>query len=336
VLERAQAGDVDGAVLQLADAARCDLDAAHGQVLAWLRTATVPVEPVDVGLDLFEGRAWHPDLVAEELVNLFSEVWHRIVYGGRMLLWAKRCLGHGAFEGWCEQKVGISQRTAREWMRVARFAEDHPRLAAPLGRAGLKKALLLTSMPAEVIDNLYEALDGPEAPFDESVFDRPYVELKRELESMSKQLERANADRAREEGRAARAERTVAELVRTPSNPAQETIDVLRKHKNSIHSAVIAHLGTAELLCRDWDSADPAVKAEVLSLMEWLDALGRFEHARMRLLVGDENWGDTYRAIIAEGRVKTDSVYDLDESRILPFFGGAAGDDGKARKGPRT
>jgi hypothetical protein len=338
ILNLALAGDLTGAIKLYREATGCDLHEAKTTVESWLRISAPPGTPVVAelvqpdSLDLFEGRVWNPDLVAEELVNIFSEVWHRIVYGGRMLAWAKRCLGHGDFEGWCSTKVGISERTARNWMRVARFTDEHPRLAAPMGRAGLKKALLLTSLPAEVLEHIEVTFGGPETPFDDDMFDRPYVDLKRDLNELAKKLEAAETDRSKEARRAALAERQVAELVRTPNDDVGDLVSRIHKHKASVQAAVIANMATIENLSRAFDTVDPIVQAEVVCYLEWLDAFAKSEAFRMRIIIGEQSWGDAYREVMAMSRPKTDETWDLPEGRVLPFFGE---DDGAPKGGRR-
>ena len=70
-----------------------------------------------------------------------------IIEIGKRLCEAKQCLPHGAWGEWLQNEVEFSERTAQNFMKIAREIQN-PQLVADMGNS-TTKALLLLSVPAE-------------------------------------------------------------------------------------------------------------------------------------------------------------------------------------------
>ena len=70
-----------------------------------------------------------------------------IIEIGKRLHEAKLCLPHGAWGEWLQNEVEFSERTAQNFMRIAREYQN-PQMIADMGNSATK-ALLLLSLPAE-------------------------------------------------------------------------------------------------------------------------------------------------------------------------------------------
>lgn len=108
-----------------------------------------------------------------------------IVEIGRRLIRAKELLPHGAWAGWLEEKVEFSERSAQNFMRVAKEYASNPQ---PVADLGLAKALLLLQVPEEeretFLEQPHETADGEKTVAEMS---------KRELEKVIRERDEARA-----------------------------------------------------------------------------------------------------------------------------------------------
>ena len=65
---------------------------------------------------------------------------------GRLLIQAKEQLPHGEWGSWLRDRVEFSERSANNFMRVAREYASNPQLVADLG---IRKAIALLDVPEE-------------------------------------------------------------------------------------------------------------------------------------------------------------------------------------------
>lgn len=116
-----------------------------------------------------------------------------IVEIGRRLIRAKELLPHGAWAGWLEEKVEFSERSAQNFMRVAKEYSSNPQ---PVADLGIAKALLLLQVPEEereaFIEQPHETADGEKTVAEMSK--RELEKVIRERDEARSQIESARED----------------------------------------------------------------------------------------------------------------------------------------------
>ncbi len=95
---------------------------------------TVPVAPAgSAGAFSYAQLTPEQAEVAQKAATAIRGVYQRsLSVIGRHLLDAKEALPHGAFTAWAEQELGISERSARHYMQVARWLPGKPASVAAL------------------------------------------------------------------------------------------------------------------------------------------------------------------------------------------------------------
>ena len=139
--------------------------------------------------------------ITAEIIRLKQDAGNAILGIGQRLIEAKEMLPHGAWLPWLEDRVEFSERTARNFMRLAREWTNRQALA-DLGAA---KALTLLALPPEERETFMaenHMVDGEE----KTVIDMTSRELEkaiRERDEARQAAEAAQADaRSAEESRA--------------------------------------------------------------------------------------------------------------------------------------
>ena len=124
-----------------------------------------------------------------EILHLKQELARNIVDIGLRLIEAKEMLSHGEWLPWLEAQAQFSEKTAQNYMRVAREFPN-PQLVADLG---VRKALALLELPPSERES--------------------FAEENNVIDMTSRELERAikERDTARQEAEAARADAQTAE-----------------------------------------------------------------------------------------------------------------------------
>lgn len=148
-----------------------------------------------------------------------------IVEIGRRLIRAKELLPHGAWAGWLEEKVEFSERSAQNFMRVAKEYSSNPQ---PVADLGLAKALLLLQVPEEereaFVEQPHETADGEKTVAEMS---------KRELEKVIKER-----DEARAQIEAAREDtvkwKNAADATEILLNNAKQKLEAAKKKEKSL------------------------------------------------------------------------------------------------------
>lgn len=87
------------------------------------------------------------EVITSEIKFYTQQAGMSIIEIGKRLHEAKICLPHGAWGDWLKNEVNFSERTAQNFMRIAREYQN-PQLLADMGNSATK-ALLLLSLPAE-------------------------------------------------------------------------------------------------------------------------------------------------------------------------------------------
>ena len=142
-----------------------------------------------------------------EILHLKQELARNIVDIGLRLIEAKEMLSHGAWLPWLEAQAQFSEKTAQNYMRVAREFPN-PQLVADLG---VRKALALLELPPSERESFAE---------ENNVIDM----TSRELEKAIKER-----DTARQEAEAARADAQTAEESRAKMEADMKALEAIHR-----------------------------------------------------------------------------------------------------------
>lgn len=129
--------------------------------------------------------------ITSEILRLKQDAGNAILGIGQRLIEAKAMLPHGEWLPWLTEQVEFSERTARNFMRLAREWTNRQALA-DLGAA---KALTLLALPPEERERFMEenhVVDGEE----KSVIDMTSRELEKAVKERDEALHAAEAARA--------------------------------------------------------------------------------------------------------------------------------------------
>lgn len=129
--------------------------------------------------------------ITTEILRLKQDAGNAILSIGQRLIEAKAMLPHGEWMPWLTEQVEFSERTARNFMRLAREWTNRQALA-DLGAA---KALTLLALPPEERERFMEenhVVDGEE----KSVIDMTSRELEKAVKERDEALHAAEAARA--------------------------------------------------------------------------------------------------------------------------------------------
>ena len=132
------------------------------------------------------------EVITDEILDAQCRGGEAILTIGRCLIEAKEMLPHGEWLPWLAEKVGYSQKTAQNFMRLAREFSN-PQALADLGAT---KALKLLALPADEREQFVEAYNV--------------------IDMSTRQLEQAikERDEARKAAEAAKADASAAEQAR--------------------------------------------------------------------------------------------------------------------------
>lgn len=141
------------------------------------------------------------ETITTEILQMKEDAGNAIIGIGQRLIEAKSMLPHGEWLPWLTEQVEFSERTAQNFMRLAR-EWSNPHAVADLGA---RKALMMLALPADERDKFMaenHIVDGEE----KSVIDMTSRELEkaiRERDDAKKDAEAARADaQAAEDSRA--------------------------------------------------------------------------------------------------------------------------------------
>ena len=128
------------------------------------------------------------EVITQEINFYKSQAGNAIIEIGKRLHEAKLTLPHGAWGAWLQNEVEFSERTAQNFMRIAKEYRN-PQLIADMGNSATK-ALLLLSLPAEEREEFVgeaHEIDGEE----KTVADM----TTKEMERLLKELEAERAEK---------------------------------------------------------------------------------------------------------------------------------------------
>lgn len=142
-----------------------------------------------------------------EILHLKQELARNIVDIGLRLIEAKEMLSHGEWLPWLEAQAQFSEKTAQNYMRVAREFPN-PQLVADLG---VRKALALLELPPSERES--------------------FAEENNVIDMTSRELERAikERDTARQEAEAARADAQTAEESRAKMEADMKALEAIHR-----------------------------------------------------------------------------------------------------------
>lgn len=250
-----------------------------------------------------DGREWDERTVVREILHYAETIIVSAYEIGRRLVWAKKVIGHGGFADWCAANVRISLRSAQEYMQVAEFLTENPRLLKPCGSLGLKKTLLLTTLAPDQVERLLGERGGMPETDIEGLDEVPYYELKRQVDSLKKTADKATGDlRAKEELLSQRNEELLnaTSLSRMPGDAmVMKRLDERRKQLTIAFGVLGAQL---DMIQHDWAEYNSATRAEVYGMLEWAIKLGELERLRFRMNIGEEVWGHEWAELLDEAR----------------------------------
>lgn len=172
---------------------------------------------------------------------------------GRCLIEAKDMLRHGEWLPWLAEKVGYSEKTAQNFMRLAREFSN-PQAIADLGAT---KALKLLALPAEEREQFvadHNVIDMTTRQLEAAIKERDEARaaqtiLTEELEALNGALRAARDCRESAEEEAHRLERELAELKARPVEVAVETVvdqEAIDKARDEARAEMQAKLDKAK------------------------------------------------------------------------------------------
>lgn len=173
------------------------------------------------------------ETITTEILQMKEDAGNAIIGIGQRLIEAKSMLPHGEWTQWLAEQVEFSERTAQNFMRLAR-EWSNPQALADLGAT---KALTLLALPPEERQQFIEEnhiVDGEE----KSVIDMTSRELEkaiRERDDAKKDAEAARADAKAAEDSRAKMEADMAAL-KNLQKSAQEAEEQARRELESVRA----------------------------------------------------------------------------------------------------
>lgn len=139
------------------------------------------------------------EIITEEILFYKRQAGSAIIEIGRRLNEAKERLSHGEWLPWLQEKVDFSERSAQNFMRLAREYEK----SAEIADLGASKALALLALPdserADFVAGKHE-VNGEE----KTVAEMTGAELKQAIKERDEAIRQLNEERAAGEGTAIR------------------------------------------------------------------------------------------------------------------------------------
>ena len=163
------------------------------------------------------------DTITGQIIACKQSMGRSILEIGKLLIEAKDALPHGDWGNWLRERVEFSERTAQNFMRVAREYASNPQLVADLG--SVRKAIALLDVPEEEREAFVEETDAAQLTarqLEEAIRAREQAE--EDLAEKDRQLSVANGSLAGLNEQLATARRELDELKARPVEVAVETV----------------------------------------------------------------------------------------------------------------
>ncbi len=267
-----------------------------------------------------DGRAWNHELVVREIAMHAEQI---VVSGyeiGRRLTWTKAELGHGRFEAWLGEHMPFSLPTARRYMQIADYLVENPRLLEPMAKAGLKKALLLTTLAPDQVEALLGDQGGmPEAEV-EGIDKVPYHELRREVEKLRVERDMDRGTLKTRDDQLVRAKAEIADLTGISRRPEEAAVlDKIQKLHEKVDQVFTEIDILVDAVGPHWTGLSLRARGELAGLVHYGMRLAQFEEALFRSTIGEAVWAHDWTAII-EDPFPAARSYPLPVERAGPEF----------------
>lgn len=161
------------------------------------------------------------DVIETEILWYKQQAGTAILEIGARLIEAKRQLGHGEWIAWLRDKVDFSERSAQNFMRLAKEYRN-PQTVADLGAS---KALALLALPESERDGFLSeshTVNGAE----KTVSEMSKRELEQAIRERDKARLAAEAAQAERQAAEARADQLRSELEKLKSRPVEVAVQV--------------------------------------------------------------------------------------------------------------
>ena len=170
------------------------------------------------------------DTITGQIIACKQSMGRSILEIGKLLIEAKDALPHGDWGNWLRERVEFSERTAQNFMRVAREYASNPQLVADLG--SVRKAIALLDVPEEEREAFVEETDAAQLTarqLETAIRERNAAIEERETAEasryeMERSLQTANGTIARLNEHLAQQRKELEDLRSKPTEVAVETV----------------------------------------------------------------------------------------------------------------
>lgn len=170
------------------------------------------------------------DTITGQIIACKQSMGRSILEIGKLLIEAKDALPHGDWGNWLRERVEFSERTAQNFMRVAREYASNPQLVADLG--SVRKAIALLDVPEEEREVFVEETDAAQLTarqLEAAIRERNVAIEERETAEasryeMERSLQTANGTIARLNEHLAQQRKELEDLRSKPTEVAVETV----------------------------------------------------------------------------------------------------------------
>lgn len=124
------------------------------------------VEIVDVRMKYIEQRKFKMNIsmiqskklmqIENEIISLKKQTAENMILMGQKFIEAKELVSHGEWGNWLENKIGFSQRTVNQLMRIAKEYTSNPKAISNLD---VTKIYLLLELPIEERESFIDQYD---------------------------------------------------------------------------------------------------------------------------------------------------------------------------------
>lgn len=227
-----------------------------------------PVEPVAAAT---MGSPRSIEQITDDILRLQQDAGNAVIGIGLRLIEAKEMLPHGEWLPWLTEQVGYSEKSAQNYMRLARKCSN-PQLVADLG---VRKALTLLTLPAEEQEQFVaepHIVNGEE----KSVIDMTSRELERAIRERDEALRAAETAKA--EARSAENSRAKMEADMAALKQLHESAQAAEEQARQALTAAQAELKAIQekpvevaVMAVDQDALDKARREAVAEMQAKVD-----------------------------------------------------------------
>lgn len=293
---------------------------AHdGEVIPLQPDAILPTAGLPELEPYSDGRMWESGVVLREILAETEKMVVSAHEIGRRLIWTKWVLDGGGFMQWCKDNLPFSAQTARKYMRIADFFTSHPKLLKPLAEAGVKRTLLLTTLPEDQIQEIVESSQVGEAPLDR-LPSTPYVELKRQVDKLKADKDEQAEVIDKTERALTDARERIADLTGVLSTDDKKLVAELRKYRDQLDTKLTIISAQTAYMAQRFPELPAAVRAEYIALWEWMKARIDLAYLDSRVMAGQEVYQAEFVDVMSRARPMRDD-YPLESRFALPFPG---------------